>query len=128
MGAGMPRSNVRRLRPTEVSAVADLLAQEHDDLEELAKEVCRTINRMRAEEPHWVRVVQFGSGYLMYGPYRSAEEAREDSLSGAPDGTGEFRLWSLIPPYGQAAEQADAQASSSSTRRRGQAMEQATPK
>lgn len=99
----MARSNVRRIRPTEVSAVAELLAEEHEDVEELAKDICRAINKMRAVEPNWVRVVQHGSGYLMYGPYRSAEEARSDDLSRGPAKVDSVAVatWSLIPPYGQ---------------------------
>lgn len=104
----MARTNVRRLRPTEVKAVAEALVEEHEDVEELAKDICRAINRMRATEPNWVRVVQHGSGYLMYGPYRSAEEAREDDASRGPSREEQVSVatWSLIPPYGQAEQEA----------------------
>ena len=83
--------------------MAGLLTEEHEDVEELAKEVCRLINRMRATEPYWVRVVRHGTGYLMYGPYQTAEAARADDVSRGPgkDEDVEVRLWSLIPPFGQ---------------------------
>lgn len=100
----MARSNVRRLRPKEVAAVAELLVEENEDVEELAKDICRAINKMRSVEPNWVRVVQHGSGYIMYGPYRSAEEARGDDVSRGPGAGTEVTVatWSLVPPYGQA--------------------------
>lgn len=100
----MARSNVRRLRPKEVEAVAEMLVEEHEDVEELAKNICRRINRMRSEEPVWVRVVRHGTGYLMYGPYQTAEAARGDDLSRGPGASTEVAVatWSLIPPYGQA--------------------------
>jgi len=99
------RTNVRRIRPKEVSAVADLLMAEHEDVEELAKEICRKINEMRAEEPVWVRGVRDGTGTVLYGPYRSADDARGDSASvgtmKGPEGP-QVALWSLVPPFGQA--------------------------
>ena len=100
------RTNVRRITKAEVSAIADILAEESDDIEELAKTILRAINLHRAEEENWVKVVKHGSSYVCYGPYRSSEAAREDDLSRGPskDGKVEFRLWSLVPPFGQGQE------------------------
>lgn len=100
------RTNVRRITKAEVSAIADILAEESDDIEELAKTILRAINLHRAEEENWVRVVKWDTGYLCYGPYRSSEAARGDDLSCGPskDEAVEFRLWSLVPPFGQGQE------------------------
>ena len=98
------RTNVRRITKAEVSAIADILAEESDDIEELAKTILRAINLHRAEEENWVRVVKWGSAYVMYGPYRSSEAARSDIQSVGPGGSTEVRLWSLIPPFGQGQE------------------------
>ena len=103
------RTNVRRITKAEVSAIADILAEESDDIEELAKTILRAINLHRSEEELWVRVVKYGVGpftYYMYGPYRSNEAARSDDQSNGP-GSGtpvEVMLWSLIPPFGQGQE------------------------
>jgi hypothetical protein len=106
----MPRSNVRRLRPKEYKAVLAMLESDHDDVEELAKNVVRMLNRMRAEEPVWVRVVRDGTGYVMYGPYQTAEEARGDDLSvGASKAVSpeDIRVFSLVPPWGQPMQELD---------------------
>lgn len=102
------KTNVRRIRKAEVEAVAEILAAVDEDsemdVEELSKQICRAINKIRAEEPNWVRVVRHGSGYLMYGPYRSPAEARDDDSSWGPSTSmeqPEMRLWSLVPPFGQ---------------------------
>lgn len=101
------RTNVRRITKAEVSAIADILAEESDDIEALAIEILRAINKHRSEEEVWVRAVRHGSGTLLYGPYRSAEAARGDDLSRGPSATDQapdVRLWSLIPPFGQGQE------------------------
>ena len=94
------RTNVRRITKAEVSAIADILAEESDDIEELAKTILRAINLHRAEEENWVKVVKHGTDYFMYGPYRTAEAARSDESCMS----GESRNWSLIPPFGQGQE------------------------
>jgi hypothetical protein len=98
---------LRRITKAEVSAIADILAEESDDIEELAKTILRAINLHRAEEEQWVRVVKHGSGVICYGPYRSAEAARGDDLSRGPSKTEEpeVRLLSLVPPFAQGQEQ-----------------------
>lgn len=99
------RTNVRRLSPKEVSVVADLLVDESDDVEDLAKKICRGINQHRSEEMVWVKVVQSGSGYVLYGPYRSAEEGHSDVESAGPGREpGAHRMVSLVPPWGQGKE------------------------
>lgn len=95
------RTNIRRITKAEVELIADLLVEESEDVEELAKTILRAINLHRAEEENWVRVVKYGSGYLMYGPYRNSEAARSDDQSNGPGVPGDVHLWSLIPPFGQ---------------------------
>lgn len=103
-----PRSNVRRLRPSEWRAVLALLEQDHDDVELLAKDIVRTINRLRAVEPVWVRVVEHGSGAVLYGPYNSAEEARTDDQSWGPSKVrGRMFTASLVAPFGQPMDELD---------------------
>lgn len=106
----MARSNVRRLRPTEARAVLRMLEDDHDDVEELAKNIVRMLNRMRAAEPTFVRVVRHGTGYLMYGPYASASDARSDDLSNGPAKAvdpDDIRVYSLIPPFNQPMQELD---------------------
>lgn len=98
---------IRRVRVAEVRAVLALLEADSDDVEELAREIVRTINRLRAAEPVWVRVVRVGTGYVLYGPYGAAEAARKDRQSVGPslDVTADdIRLFRLVPPWGGADE------------------------
>lgn len=97
----MPRTNIRRMRPTEVALVVKMLEHDHDDVEQLAKNILGAINRKRAEEPLFVRVVKDGTGYLFYGPYASADSARLDNASTGTGLGGLMRVYSLIPPFGQ---------------------------
>ena len=99
----MPKSNIRRLRPTEYRAVVAMLEQDSDDVDELAKNIVRRLNRLRAEEAVWVRVVKHGTGVLAYGPYNTGEEARTDDQSWGPakNNEGQMMVLSLIPPFGQ---------------------------
>lgn len=87
-----------------------MLESDHDDVEELAKNVVRMLNRMRAEEPVFVRVVRHGTGYLMYGPYQTADDARSDDLSCGPSKApdpDDIRVYSLVPPWGQPMQELD---------------------
>lgn len=99
--------HIRRLSVKEYRAVVALLEQDHDDIVELAKNIVRMLNNMRSAESTWVRAVQEGSGALLYGPYRSAEEALTDDLSvgSMKAGPERVQIYSLIPPFGQAAEE-----------------------
>lgn len=102
----MARTNLRRLRPKEVALVAELLSEEHDDVEELARAIVRAINRYRMEEPTFVRVVRKDgdTGAVFYGPYQSFKDAFEDTMScgaGKPDTTYQMFVASLVPPFGQ---------------------------
>jgi hypothetical protein len=99
------RSNVRRLRPKEASLVAEMLAEEAEDIEVLAKDIVRALNKYRAEEPLFVRAVRGASGLtVLYGPYPNGKEALEDDQScgaGREGSPYEVMIFSLVPPYGQ---------------------------
>ena len=105
----MPRSNVRRLRPTEYRAVVAMLEEDSDDVDELAKNIVRMLNRLRATEPQWIRAVKHGTGVLVYGPYQKPEDARTDDASWGPakDNEGQMMVLSLIPPFGQPMDELD---------------------
>lgn len=69
------------MKPTEVRAVVKLLEQEHEDVEELAKEVIKTLDVMRSDDRLYVLAVT-GSGPLeVWGPYPTALQA----VKGAPE-------------------------------------------
>lgn len=97
---GEGSGRVRRIRPTEVRAVLRLLEADHEDVEALAADIVRTINQMRADQPVWVRAVRDGTGYLLFGPYSSAEQARGDIHAVGTRGTAfdDVRLYRLLPP------------------------------
>jgi hypothetical protein len=108
----MAKSNVRRLRPKEVSLVADLLAEEAESVEVLARTILRALNKYRAEEALFVRAVRRDGqvGAVVYGPYPSAKDAREDDMScgtGKPGTEYEVGVFGLVPPYGQALSEVD---------------------
>jgi hypothetical protein len=69
-----------QIRPTEIKAIANLLEQEHDDVEALAKLVIQTIDELRAKretfvlaEIHPTLRVAIG-----IGPYATEAQARKD--------------------------------------------------
>lgn len=99
--------HLRRIRVAEYRAVAKMLESDHEDVVELSKNIVRMLNRMRAGETTWVRAVRDGSGYLLYGPYTSASDALGDGVSRGDltRDTGDVRVYSLIPPFGQTAEE-----------------------
>ena len=101
------KSSVRRLRPREVALVADILSQEHEDVEELAKTVVRELNKFRATEQLYARAVNTGHRTLLYGPYPSPADALNDDLSfgiGKGETTYQVRVVPLHGPYGAVLE------------------------
>jgi hypothetical protein len=101
------RSNVRRLRPREVSLVADLLAEPADDIEELARAIIRALNDYRAREPLYARIVRIKRTTLLYGPYPSVEAAMADDASagiGKPGQPYEVGVAPLHGAYGNQSE------------------------
>lgn len=69
-----------QIRPTEIKAVADLLMQEHDDVDTLARLVIETIDQLRAKRTLYVLVeIQPSLGYAKaLGPYGTEGQALKD--------------------------------------------------
>lgn len=92
----------RRLKPTEVRAVAALLDSEADSVEELAERVVRKITEMREGEQAWVVAVTYASPRgrrlgAIWGPYTSQLAARRAAIRhvsaiGKDSQAGLFRL------------------------------------
>lgn len=69
-----------QIRPTEIKAVADILMQEHDDVEALAKLVIQTIDELRAKRELYVLTEIHPSLQVAkaIGPYATEAQARKD--------------------------------------------------
>ena len=69
-----------QIRPTEIRAVADLLMQEHEDVETLAKAVIETIDELRAKREMFVLAEIHPSLQVAkaIGPYATEAQARKD--------------------------------------------------
>lgn len=69
-----------QIRPTEIKAVADMLMQEHDDVEALAKAVIETIDNLRAKRELFVLVEIHPSIKVAQaiGPYATRNQAEKD--------------------------------------------------
>ena len=64
-----------RLRPSEVKAVAALLNEPADSVEELAKDVIRKINELREGRKEYVVTLISDRIVSTYGPYDTVKEA-----------------------------------------------------
>jgi len=71
---------VLQIRPTEIKAVADLLMQEHDDVETLAKLVIEKIDELRAKRDMFAIVHLIPSFKLVkvIGLYATQLQAEKD--------------------------------------------------
>lgn len=68
---------MRRLKPTEVRAVADMLEEPASDTVELARMILRKVNEMRDREQLWVAIAtRENREARVYGPYLTLNEAR----------------------------------------------------
>jgi translation initiation factor 2 alpha subunit (eIF-2alpha) len=69
-----------QIRPTEIKAIADLLMQEHDDVDSLARLVIETLDTMRSKREQHVLVVIHPSLRVVQavGPYGTANQALKD--------------------------------------------------
>ena len=75
---------MRRLKPTEIRAVADLLDSPASDADELARIILRKVNELRDREALWVVGVGPDSGPAqIFGPYLTLAEAQRAVASGA---------------------------------------------
>ena len=68
---------MRRLRPTEVKAVAAILDDPADDVTELATRIIRTVDELRENQKKWCVIVLDGLSSV-YGPYDSVKVAMRD--------------------------------------------------
>lgn len=69
-----------QIRPTEVKAVSDLLSQEHESVNELARSVIELIDGMRAKRETYV-LVQIEPSLSVakaIGPYATSNQAMKD--------------------------------------------------
>jgi len=69
-----------QIRPTEVKAVSDLLSQEHESVDELARSVIELIDGMRAKRETYV-LVQIEPSLSVakaIGPYATFNQAMKD--------------------------------------------------
>lgn len=68
------------IRPTEIKAIANLLEQEHDDVDTLAKLVIQTIDELRAKRETYVlcEIHPSLSVAKAIGPYATEAQARKD--------------------------------------------------
>ena len=97
MGAG----SMLTIKPSEVKAVANLLMQEHDDVDTLAKLVIATIDNLRAQRETYVLVGVHPSLKLatVVGPYSTDTQAMKDSkLIGRVDDTSRGYLARMKDP------------------------------
>lgn len=69
-----------QIRPTEIKAVSDLLSQEHEDVDALAKLVIETIDALRAKRETFVLVQVEPSLNVTkaIGPYATSNQAIKD--------------------------------------------------
>ena len=66
-------------RPTEVKAIAELLNQPADDVNDLAKRAIHALDEMRKSRTQYaILVLHTGAGYAVYGPYDTPNQARKD--------------------------------------------------
>lgn len=69
-----------QIRPTEIKAVAELLMREHDDVEQLAREVIELIDSLRAKRETFV-LAEIHPTLMVakaIGPYATENQARKD--------------------------------------------------
>lgn len=68
------------IRPTEIKAIAEILMQEHDDVEDLAKLVIQTIDELRAKRETYVltEIHPTLQVAIAIGPYATEAQARKD--------------------------------------------------
>lgn len=70
-----------QIRPTEVKAIADLLMQEHDDVEQLAREVIELVDTLRAKRELFIGVAVHPTLGIVQavGPYATKNQVLKDA-------------------------------------------------
>lgn len=72
-----------RTRKKELEAIADVLSQEHEDVDALASDVWKLIDGLRRERELYVVATRLAGGInMLFGPYESQTTAQKDVDSG----------------------------------------------
>jgi hypothetical protein len=91
-----------RARPTELKKLRELLSQEHDSVEDLAKQVWELIDKMRYDHEKWVVVTRSEAMPLplIWGVYDTKLTAEKDigrNIIGYTNGTT-AQVFRLVAP------------------------------
>lgn len=91
-----------RARPTELKKLRELLSQEHDSVEDLAKQVWELIDKMRYDHEKWVVVTRSETMPLplIWGVYDTKLTAEKDigrNIIGYTNGTT-AQVFRLVAP------------------------------
>jgi hypothetical protein len=95
-------SDTLRTRKKELDAIADMLSNPAESVDDLAKDIWSTIDEARRGRELWVVAVQYKIGQHLFGPYESEAMAQKDlegrgNLRGMkPDEIG--RVFKLLSP------------------------------
>lgn len=90
-----------QIRPTEIKNVADLLMQEHADVETLARQVIELIDGMRAKRELYVLTEIHPTIKVArsVGPYATEKQAMKDvTLLSKYDGESRAYLCKMVDP------------------------------
>ena len=96
-------------RPTEIRAIADLLMEGHENPEELAKEVIKLLDALRAERPYYTVIVYWPGNpgaWFSYGPFPTVNKGQEALAKGkiptaAIDRARNIVVRTMSPEYAQ---------------------------
>ena len=86
-----------RQRKKEIDKIVSLLESEHDDVDELASDVWKTIDDARRDRELWVVATRVAGGTnLLYGPYESEAQAKKDVELGQIRGVDKGDLYMIM--------------------------------
>lgn len=89
-------------RKAEIKAIADLLMEEHEDVEALAKSIIERLDEQRGLRCDYVVVVASGPIATAYGPYPGNKTARNAVAGGKIPLVGTEKV-AVVPLYSEAA-------------------------
>jgi hypothetical protein len=90
-----------RQRKKDMDAIVRLLESEHDDVDELASEVWKSVDDARRDRELWVVAVRHLGLNFLYGPYESEATAKKDVERGsiqAIDKDDRYMILKLLSP------------------------------
>ncbi len=85
-----------RTRKKELDAIAKLLEQEHEDVEDLAESIWKLVDEQRRGRELWVVAVRMDGMNFLYGAYESEATARKDVESGRIKSVGTKDLYMIM--------------------------------